>query len=150
MSPFSSNPEAQRFIRFCVVGGSGVLVNMAIFSVVRVALDETPELVRENTAVIMGFAVSCLTNFLINDRWTWGDRRETSERTFFQRMGAYYLVALAAGGVQLVTFNLTLPALPPWPWRAHVANLIGIGLGTIVNFIVNNLWTFRDSAGEEP
>lgn len=143
MSLVQWTPERRRFVRFCVVGGSGVLVNMAIFSVVRIALDEMPELFRENFAVVSGFVVSCLTNFLINDRWTWGDRRESAGRSFLQRMLAYFLVALAAGGVQLVAFNALLPLLPDWAWRAHVANLVGIALGTIVNFIVNNRWTFR-------
>ena len=68
MSASSLPPETRRFIRFCVVGGSGVLVNMAIFSVVRLALGDMSEMARENAAVVTGFAVSCLTNFLINDR----------------------------------------------------------------------------------
>jgi dolichol-phosphate mannosyltransferase len=143
MSLVQWTPERRRFVRFCVVGGSGVLVNMAIFSIARIALDGMPELVRENCAVLAGFVVSCLTNFLINDRWTWGDRRESAGRTFLQRMIAYCLVALAAGAVQLAAFNALLPLLPSWAWRAHVANLVGIALGTIVNFIVNNRWTFR-------
>jgi putative flippase GtrA len=142
MSALRWNPERRRIIRFCVVGGTGVLVNMAIFSGVRLGLEMLPELARENTAVVAGFAISCLSNFLLNDRWTWGDRRESTGKTFFQRLLTYYLVALAAGGVQLIAFNVLLPMLPAMPYRAHGANFLGIALGTGVNFWVNNRWTF--------
>mgnify|MGYP003889173931 CR=1 FL=1 len=31
----------------------------------------------------------------------------------------------------------------------YLAQAVGIGLGTVVNYVVNNLWTFRDRGTPE-
>ena len=134
------SPEGVRFLRFCAVGSSGVLVNMAVFLAAHAVLKDGREtLLANNIAVTAGFSVSCFCNFLLNDNWTWRDRREQNGRGFGARMLSYFLVAIIAYLVQLLTFNgvfLGL-ALPAW-----IANLVGIAAATVVNFGVNNRWTF--------
>jgi dolichol-phosphate mannosyltransferase len=99
-----------------------------------------PEALRFNVAAAAGFAVSCFGNFLLNDLWTWGDREKRGRAHFFQRLGTYYVVSLSGYGVQAGTGNLLIgfTEIPHWG-----ANLIGIGLGTVFNFVLNNLLTFR-------
>jgi len=137
--------DPKRFFKFCIVGGSGVVVNMAVFALVRSTADGTPTLLLENTAVVLGFLLSCFTNFLLNDRWTWGDRSAQTALSFFQRLGAYFLVAFVAFGTQLAVFNIMIWLIPPSAWGPYLANLTGIGLGTVINFGLNNLWTFGRS-----
>ena len=137
--------DPKRFFKFCLVGGSGVVVNMVVFALVRNTAEGPPSLLLENTAVVLGFVLSCFTNFLLNDRWTWGDRTTDTPLSFFQRLGAYFLVAFVAFGTQLAVFNIMIWLIPPSQWGPYLANLMGIGLGTIINFGLNNLWTFGQS-----
>lgn len=127
-----------RFVKFCLVGGSGIVVNMAVFSGTHALARHLDATLRFNVAQLAGFLVSCLSNFLLNDFWTWGDRKKTNARTL-PRVGTYYLVALAAYAVQAVTGNLLVVKIGMSPWPA---NLTGILLGTVLNFLINNRVTF--------
>ena len=133
-------PERLRFLKFCVVGGSGVAVNMAVFEGVQWLLAAPSSRLHFNLALTLGFAVSCLTNFLLNDFWTWGDREKRGRAHFFQRLGTYYVASLSGYGVQAGVGNLLL-AVTSWPPRFAV--LVGIGFGTVFNFVLNNFVTFR-------
>lgn len=141
-NPPSGSPSSwARIVRFGLVGASGVVVNEAVFALVQFAWGDPRDSLGVNIAAIAGFAVSVLTNFWFNDVWTWRDRGQSFDRrAIVQRATSYIAVASVALGVQLVVLNaaLALTSLEPL-----VANLIGIGAGTVINFVVNNLWTFR-------
>ena len=135
--------ERMRFVRFCAVGATGVLVNLGIFSVFMAVV--LPEAVggadlRFLLSNVAGFLVSVLTNFLLNDWWTWGDREKRGQRHFFGRLGKFYLVASVAGAVQIgvAFFGRSTLSLPD-----HLAVLVGIGVATIINFVANHVWTFK-------
>jgi dolichol-phosphate mannosyltransferase len=135
-------PSRLRFLRFAVVGGSGVVINEAVFAGVYHLGTTLSAPVRLNVAAVLGFCVSMVSNFFLNSAWTWGDRkRDPGLASLAARLGSYTAVALIALGVQLAVLNALVgfDLLPPL-----VANLVGIGAGTVVNFVVNNFWTFRD------
>ncbi len=143
---FSTQNERLRFLKFCAVGFSGVLVNMAIFAlcaeVFFFSMDQgTRNLLATSCAVV----VSIFTNFFLNDGWTWRDRRRQGGRALLMRMTKYYIVAAMAGGVQIaIQFLLSIEM----GLNAHLANFAGIGAGVLINFFVNNLWTFRPETSE--
>lgn len=133
--------DRRRFLRFCVVGATGVAVNLGVFTLARAALrGSVAGPLRFALSNLAGFSVSVLTNFALNDNWTWGDRRGAGASGMLGRLGKYYLVCSIAGVVQLGA-----------AWTCHVAGgmeehlsvLVGIGLATAINFAANHLWTFR-------
>lgn len=142
-------PERVRFVRFCVVGASGVVVNLAVFTLVHAWLlvdalpDESTRFVVANSA---GFAVSVLTNFVLNDFWTWGDRGKHGHAHFVSRLMKFYLVSSIGGAVQIAVAYLTRDALADTtlPLIDHLAVLVGVGVATIINYVANNVWTFRE------
>ncbi|MCC6748067.1 MAG: GtrA family protein [Deltaproteobacteria bacterium] len=132
--------EQRRFIKFCLVGASGVPVNL-VFTWLgyRMAFTGLDEGWRKAAAFALGIVLSIFTNFLLNDVWTWRDRPK-GERQVLGRLGRFYLVCSAASAVQFGTaMALTLGL------RFHylVAQLFGIALATAVNYVANNLWTFK-------
>ena len=137
--PFQSiSPRLVRPLRFGLVGLSGIVVNSAILWV----------LVRElHLAVTIGSVlateVAILSNFLLNDRWTF---RGARVRTFMQRLVRFNGVAL--GGMAITAGMLT--ALASYT-HLHLlfANLLAVGAATGWNYIVNSRWTWRSqqSAG---
>ena len=126
-----------RPLRFGVVGLSGIVVNSAILWV----------LVRElHLAVMLGSVLATeaaiLSNFLLNDRWTF---RGVSARSFTQRLLRFNGVAL--GGMAITAGILT--ALASYT-HLHllIANVLAVGAATGWNYVVNSRWTWRQGIGD--
>lgn len=139
------SPEVARFIKFGTVGASGVVVNMAVFWLSRTyLLSGIPDVdARVTWAGLLAIGISIVTNFLLNDAWTWGDREKGGALHFVWRFGKYSLVASVAGAAQFAVLKvLVYLGLHP-----DISNLIGIGAGIGINYFANHWWTFR--AGED-
>ncbi len=145
----------RRFLQFCAVGASGVVVNLGIFELAQWAFGDRlgPDM-RYAAANATGILVSILTNFLLNDLWTWGDRRQDANFSRVRRLGAFYLVASVGGAIQLGVGYGTRAVLQQMelPFgldvrRDTLSVLTGIGAATFVNYFLNNAWTFRGSPG---
>jgi dolichol-phosphate mannosyltransferase len=146
-----------RFLKFCAVGGSGVLVNLGLVWVGNeILFASLPEWWRTSLSYLVGILVSILTNFLLNDFWTWRDRRGAGGAAFAGRLARYYAVSALAASLQYMT-SLGATALVAvlvhgsagavvavwWKWLAVLA---GVAVGTLVNFVMNHVWTYRGGA----
>ncbi|MDX9720369.1 MAG: GtrA family protein [Myxococcota bacterium] len=134
------SPEMMRFVKFAIVGGSGVVVNMGVLWFAKNFLFHNMTLSSAiGWAGFLAIAVSIVTNFLLNDAWTWGDRRQLGLTAFTTRFGKYVMVASIAGVVQW----LVLQGLVQLGLHYLLSNMVGIGAGICLNFFLNNWWTFR-------
>ena len=133
-------PVSPRFFRFCVVGGSGVAVNLAVLWLTLALLPPARGAWQTRMAQATGILVSIVTNFLLNDRWTWGDRKSGGARCWLQRLGMFYLVSAAAA---LLQWSCSV-ALHEWLglW-IFLAQALGVVLAMGINFTMNHQWTFR-------
>jgi putative flippase GtrA len=139
-----------------------VLLSPALFSDLRAWAAGTfgvPTLtdtgVRDIVAYGLGIVVSIFTNYVLNNSWTWGDRVAGGEAgTFAHRLLKFYLVSSVAAVVQLGTSSVVSAAVRgneffnasiSGDYRVYhaVAPMVGILAGLAINFVVNNLWTFR-------
>lgn len=136
-------PEGrQRFLRFAVVGASGVLVNFAFLSIGLWLFASLPDGSREAAASALGIAVSIFTNFLLNDVWTWGDRKKgTRKRDVALRFSTYAVGAGIAAALQFGIAALFRVALGA---HVYLAQAAGIAVGTVVNYIISNKLVFKD------
>ena len=57
-------------------------------------------------------------------------------------MSKFYLVSSVAGVVQIGVAFIAKSQLDIFD---HGAVIIGIGVATVINYIANNLWTFKES-----
>ena len=130
----ASNPADARLWKFLLVGASGVMVNVAAFWVMTQVLG-----IYYFYAGIVAGLLATGSNFLLNNSFTWADRREPGVSGFFQRMGKYYAATWAGTLVYLALLRVL----------AHVgmvpmlANLIAVGIGGMLNYLMHNLWTWR-------
>lgn len=144
-----------RFIKFAIVGGSGVLVNMGVFNLAYHSfLSSLSDDVRLGAANVLGVIVSIFSNFLLNDGWTWGDRAKGGAKSWFKRLGKYYLVCSVAALVQLGVAQLSFKYVFG-PWAPTVLGFalapslaVGVGIiaGIAINFPVSHLWAFKDES----
>ncbi len=153
-------PALQRFFRFALVGGSGVVVNFGVvWTCESVLLKGLPLLqlpffgTFEATAffsLLAGILVSIFTNFVINDSWTWADRSKAA--AWPTRCRDFYITNVLAAGLQFAVawalfktgvFEITVLGVHLHPWSTRLASLAAILIATPLNFVVNNVWTFR-------
>ena len=124
------------FMKFCLTGLSGVVVNLGSFGI----LLEFG--VHKYLASPIAIESSVVSNFLINNYWTFADRNLSSREQV--RGLRFHLVSLLALGVSYSTFvvlSLLLPQVNPL-WLQGC----GIVPGTLVNYFLNSWWTFREEA----
>ncbi|HXM57708.1 MAG TPA: GtrA family protein [Candidatus Dormibacteraeota bacterium] len=132
--------HARRFIRFGMVGGSGVLVNNALLLalVERLRMPAIP-------AAIVATECAVVSNFVLNDRWTFRDVSRASGRPWPRRFVSYNVLTL--GGLVI---GVGVLALLHGVAGMHylLANLVGIAMGTLWNYGTNHQWTWaRRRAG---
>jgi putative flippase GtrA len=125
-----------RLVKFGIVGASGVLVNMGCLYVLKEFVG-IPYFV----ASLIAIELSILSNFTVNLLWTWRDR---SEGAFWTKIWRYHV---GAGATAFLGNYLILIALTEL-FKLHylLSNLIGIGVGTLANYVINDLWTFKKKA----
>jgi dolichol-phosphate mannosyltransferase len=121
-----------QLFRFALVGGSGYVVNLAVFALLSGAFD-----VHHIAAAVGAFCVAVVNNFWWNRHWTFDAR---DGHAGFQGV-RFFTVSVIGLGVNLVLLELfvTTVDLPELPAQA-----LAVALTLPVNFIGNKLWTFDD------
>jgi putative flippase GtrA len=162
----------KKFVKFCAVGASGVVVNLGILAVLR-NFD-----VRSSYASAIAIEVSILTNFIMNEWWTFRDRRH--ESGFLARTTRFQVVSHLGALVQWTVFLLgnlaclwwlsemtgvtaylaqgetglmgTIKHLivnpPEVGGGIYLSQLVGIGVATVWNYLANFYWTWKASKPE--
>jgi dolichol-phosphate mannosyltransferase len=137
-------PSAGRFWKFAIVGASGVLVN-------NLTLIILAEYFHAHKVIAWMFAVgvSILSNFLLNNAFTWRDIRHSSRIHFLLRGALAYPVAIIGIGANFaVYYPLIKYVSDDFPYYV-LFNLLGIAAGTSVNFILSSRLVFRPSTPEK-
>lgn len=117
--------------RFGVVGASGYVVNLAVFTLVVHGLS-----VDYHVAAVAAFLAGVLNNFWWNRHWTFG---ASDGHAGFQA-ARFFTVSV---GAFLVSLGI-LQALVAGAGMAEVpAQAIAIVTATPLNFLGNKLWSFR-------
>lgn len=117
--------------KFCAVGGSGYVVNLAVFSLA-VELGDLHHLV----AATLAFLVAVTNNFWWNRHWTF---RARGGHAGFQA-ARFFTVSVAAFLFAAVVLELLVSVVGV----AEVpAQAISIVVATPLNFLGNKMWSFR-------
>lgn len=116
--------------KFGIVGGSGYVVNLAVFALLAGVLD-----LHHISAAVGAFVVAVSNNFLWNRLWTFGP----GEGPAHFQAARFFAVSLASLGINLVVLEVLLSAelvgeLP--------AQAIAVAAAMPFNFLGNKLWTF--------
>lgn len=128
-----------RFIRFCLVGLSGVFVDMAIFYLLSNPNTLGWGLTRSKI-IAAEFAIA--NNFCWNDRWTFGDiaNRQLGWRMGLRRLLKFNLICLAGLVLNVLLLNLLFNLLDI---NRYMANLMAIASVTVWNFWLNYKLSWR-------
>jgi dolichol-phosphate mannosyltransferase len=119
----------EQLVKFCVVGATGYVVNLVVFSLLVVGLD-----VHYIPAAICSFLVAVTNNYSWNRIWTFRSQRG---HVAYQGM-RFLVVSTVALGANLLVLEVLVRA----GLTEVVAQAIAIVLVTPVNFVGNKLWSF--------
>jgi len=129
----------QRFLKFGLVGGSGVLINLAFLSLGQEFLFTAiePPSMRLNVSLALAIFCATVNNFTWNRLWTWEDRNHANEKPLWIQF-LQYAFANVVGIFLQVTFTKILAVY----FHYLMANLTAIAIAGIFNYLVNDAWTF--------
>ncbi|MGI8945314.1 MAG: GtrA family protein [Thermoleophilaceae bacterium] len=119
-----------QLMKFCLVGGSGYLVNLIVFTFA-FELGNLHHLV----AATIAFAVAVTNNFWWNRRWTFGARAGNAgfqAARFFAVSCVAFLFAAAL--LELLVSGAEMDEV--------AAQAISIVVATPLNFVGNKMWSF--------
>ena len=121
------------FMKYSLVGVSGVFVNLGLYFLLT-RYYEISELV----APLIAIESALISNFILNNFWTFGKRITQSRiRVKFVK---FHLVS---GFSALINYSAFLTLFLVFGLYDILANLIGIGLAAIVNYLINSNWTWK-------
>jgi putative flippase GtrA len=120
-----------QLLQFGLVGGSGYVVNLAVFAVVNGPLD-----IHYIAAAILAFCVAVTNNFWWNRHWTFDAKQGHAG---FQA-ARFFTVSVLALVINLIALKLLVGGgvgeLP--------AQAISVAIAMPFNFVGNKLWTFDE------
>ena len=120
----------RQLAKFCIVGGSGYVVNLCVFAIAFEVLN-----LHHLVAATLAFVVGVTNNFWWNRHWTFragAGRADSQASRFFAVSVVAFLFAAAI--LELLVSVAGMPELP--------AQAISIVAATPLNFIGNKMWSF--------
>jgi putative flippase GtrA len=119
-----------QLLKFGLVGGSGYLINLAVFALLAGNLGA-----HHVAAAVGAFAIAVTNNFLWNRHWTFGPGNGPAH---FQA-ARFFTVSLASLGLNIAVLELLI--------SNHLvgdltAQAIAVAVAMPFNFLGNKLWTF--------
>ncbi|MEG5039276.1 MULTISPECIES: glycosyltransferase [unclassified Microcoleus] len=126
-----------KFLRFGIVGFSGVFVNMGVLYV----LFDILGLGLTRSLIVAG-ELAIISNFLWNDLWTFGDisKRQPGSRQRLKRLLKFNTICLMGLILNVLLVNLLFNVLG---MNKYLANLIAIATVTLWNFWINMKLSWR-------
>ncbi len=124
-----------RLGRFLLVGASGVGVSTAVLWMATRGVG-----LSTIWAGVLASVLSTGSNFLLNDAFTWRDRRVAGRGPWFGRMARYYVTTIVGNAIYIGMLWALVHRLRLFDL---LANLVAIGTGGMFNYLIHNFWTWR-------
>ena len=117
-------------MKFCVVGATGYVVNLAVYTALVRGVD-----LHYAPAAVCSFLVAVTNNYTWNRVWTF---RRQRGHVVFQGLRFFVVSTLALAANLVVLYLLVQAGLGEVPAQA-----VAIVFVTPINFVGNKLWSFR-------
>ena len=128
-----------RFIKFGTVGFSGMIVNLAVlyFSQEHIFHKIEPVGARLNFSLALAIFCATINNFIWNRIWTWGERKAMIQKAFLLQLGQYFVACWFSILCQFIITRIMVQFT-----HYLVANSVAIILSAVINYFLNDIWTF--------
>ena len=121
----------ERFLKFCLVGGSGVVVDFGITYLAKEFLK-----LNKYVANSLGFICAATSNYILNRTWTFGSSDPDIAMQYFRFFG-FSLIGLAINNLVIYLLHGRVK------WNFYIVKLIATCVVTFWNFSMNYIFTFQ-------
>ena len=121
----------ERFLKFCLVGGSGVVVDFGITYLAKEFLK-----LNKYVANSLGFICAATSNYILNRTWTFGSSDPDIAMQSLQFFG-FALIGLVINNLVIYLLHGRVK------WNFYVVKLIATCIVTFWNFSMNYIFTFH-------
>jgi dolichol-phosphate mannosyltransferase len=137
---------ARKFVKFCLVGGTGVVVDMGVLFLLA-----DSRILNLNIILSKGCAaeIALINNFIWNELWTF--RRASAGPALGLPLLRRFLIFNVICGIGIGLAVLLLHLFHTWlGWNLYLSNLLAILLVTCWNFGLNSKLNWRDGRLTQP
>jgi len=120
----------KRFIKFCIVGGIGALIDLGIL-IFLVEIFAIPVLL----ANVISFTLAVMNNFILNKIWTFNCKSKQYLKQFTQ----FLLISLIGLLINIILMHFLILL----GFYYILAKIIIIVIISLWNFFANKYWTFK-------
>jgi putative flippase GtrA len=134
----------RQFVKFGVVGASGFVVNLVIFTMLQRVVPNHTGALQYNIIYSVAFLAGGVSNYFLNRAWTF---RSTGH------VGREGLSFMTVSVLALIVGLIVSAVIAPWPipfmghafGHGHITWFVSTVSAIVVNFFVNKYWTFRSA-----
>ncbi|MEA2689253.1 MAG: hypothetical protein QOJ39_1968 [Candidatus Eremiobacteraeota bacterium] len=124
----------RQFVKFGIVGASGFVVNLVIFTLLQRVVPNHTATGPYNAIYSVSFLAGGVSNYFLNRIWTFRSTGHAGKEAV-----QFLSVSVLALLVGLLVSYLVAPSFG----HGHKTWLLATLSGIVVNFFVNKYWTFR-------
>jgi putative flippase GtrA len=142
MGRLTQKRGVRQFLKFGVVGASGFVVNLAIFTLLQRLIPNHAATLPYNVIYSIAFLSGGVSNYFLNRAWTF---RSTGH------VGREGLSFMTVSVLALIVGLIVSAAIAPISFmgrpfgHGHLTWFISTVSAIVVNFFVNKYWTFRSA-----
>lgn len=120
-----------KFIKFCAVGGSGLLIDFALTYLCKEKLR-----INKYVSNSIGFITAASSNYILNRIWTFSSANPNIASEYF----SFIFVAV----IGLLVNNIALWIIHgKMKYNFYLSKIAAIGIATLWNFLANYTFTFN-------
>lgn len=131
---FNTQPHI-RYIQFCLVGLSGLGVDMLFLWLLADRLEWGLA-----ASKVIAAEIALLNNFIWNDRWTFNRMKSQTVSSWFVRWFRFHLICIVGIGMSVVLLQLFVYGLF---WNVYLSNFLSIVLVSLWNFFMSMKWNWN-------
>jgi putative flippase GtrA len=134
----------RQFLKFGVVGASGFVVNLVIFTLLQRVVPNHEAAGWYNAIYSIAFLSGGVSNYFLNRTWTFRSTGHVG-REGLSFMAVSVMALIAGLIVSAVLAPLPVPFMGRLFGHGHITWFVSTVLAIFVNFFVNKYWTFRSA-----
>lgn len=116
------------FIKFCLVGATNVIISYTVYYI----------LLASGLNYLLASAIAYITGIL--NGYIWSSKFVFKKNKSIYNMMKFFIVYISA---LFINLGIMYVCVDTYNMNKLVAPIFAIGIGTIYNYLLNKIWTFR-------
>lgn len=133
-----NDPDTQKFLKFCVVGFTGLFVDSSIFNILRLSIKNS-----KAASLISGF-IAMLTTFTLNNYWSFKNNKIEGSAKKVRGFVIYILSSYVPIVFRSQLIKFSVSKFGDTFWVSNISFFIGIVVGLIWNYFVYSRIIWKD------